>query len=91
MYIYQQFIEKFKEIKDLTRQQVAQQQVQQTTQVNGNVVDENHTASQSPPQPSQGARQILHHRSSSLSAVQVCCFKHALTKNPNNVEMILLK
>ncbi|XP_052100481.1 homer protein homolog 2-like isoform X5 [Mytilus californianus] len=72
------FIEKFKDIKDLTRQQVAQQQVQQqppppqhSPQINGNVVDENHSASQSSPAlPSPGARQVLHHRSSSLSAVQ---------------------
>ncbi|XP_076101432.1 uncharacterized protein LOC143071172 isoform X3 [Mytilus galloprovincialis] len=72
------FIEKFKDIKDLTRQQVAQQQVQppppqHSPQINGNVVDENHSASQSspalPPSPA-GARQVLHHRSSSLSAVQ---------------------
>ncbi|KAK3098752.1 hypothetical protein FSP39_022727 [Pinctada imbricata] len=64
------FIEKFKEVKELTRQAAAQQAIQQqqqqnSPQVNGN--DENHSATQS---PSPQQRHFLHHRSSSLSAMQ---------------------
>lgn len=93
--IYFQFIEKFKEIKDLTRQQVAQQQTSQaqqqhSPQINGNVVDENHSANQTPPPPSPGARQVLHHRSSSLSAVQVCLV-HAISMHFFGHEMFLIQ
>lgn len=58
------FIEKFKEVKELTRQQVTQQ----NAQVNGNGSSEDGHGT--PGTPQQG-RQFLHTRSSSLSAMQV--------------------
>lgn len=70
----QKFIEKFKEVKEMTRQVVNQTppippstNQNSTSQVNGN--EESHSSSSKHANSSQ-PRQFLHHRSSSLSAMQ---------------------
>ncbi|XP_061172897.1 homer protein homolog 2-like isoform X2 [Saccostrea echinata] len=71
----QKFIEKFKEVKEMTRQVVSQTpptpptaNQNSTSQVNGN--EESHPSSSSKHANSSQPRQFLHHRSSSLSAMQ---------------------
>ncbi|XP_048738280.2 homer protein homolog 2-like isoform X8 [Ostrea edulis] len=70
----QKFIEKFKEVKEMTRQVINQPpptppttNQNSTSQVNGN--EESHPSSSKHANSSQ-PRQFLHHRSSSLSAMQ---------------------
>ena len=80
-----QFIEKFKEVKEMTRQAVNQTppippstNQNSASQVNGN--EESQSPSSKHANSSQ-PRQFLHHRSSSLSAMQVGvgCFPLSLT------------
>lgn len=81
-----QFIEKFKEVKEMTRQAVSQTppippstNQNSASQVNGN--EESQSPSSSKHANSSQPRQFLHHRSSSLSAMQVGvgCFPLSLT------------
>ncbi|KAL5004223.1 hypothetical protein ScPMuIL_017679 [Solemya velum] len=60
------FIEKFKEIKELCKNQTYQTS---PVQVNGTSVEENHAPSQTASSPHMN-RQFFHHRSSSLTSVQ---------------------
>nr|XP_022333174.1 homer protein homolog 2-like isoform X2 [Crassostrea virginica]XP_022333904.1 homer protein homolog 2-like isoform X2 [Crassostrea virginica] len=71
----QKFIEKFKEVKEMTRQAVSQTppippstNQNSASQVNGN--EESQSPSSSKHANSSQPRQFLHHRSSSLSAMQ---------------------